>query len=88
VRSARKARAAVLSDGSNDPETIIMKLSRPALAALAAFVFGCSAFTTASSAVSPCQVCYDLYNRCMQLGQLDCDYQRDDCLRRRNCPLQ
>lgn len=65
-----------------------MPLSKPALAAFAAFVFGCAAFTTAYSAVNPCQICHDNFKRCTQQGQPDCEYKRDVCLRDRNCPLQ
>ncbi|MBX9403111.1 hypothetical protein K4L06_17520 [Lysobacter sp. BMK333-48F3] len=64
-----------------------MRVSMLSRAALAAFVFACSA-ATAFSAENPCQTCYATYDRCQRLGLENCEARLDLCLRRNNCPLQ
>ncbi|MGO1072819.1 hypothetical protein [Lysobacter sp. CA199] len=70
-----------------DQEMIMTKLSKRSFAALAAFVFGCALAGTASSAADACQTCWNTYNKCEQLGGLNCEIRLNDCLRRNNCPL-
>lgn len=63
-----------------------MTLSKASLAALAVFVFGCSAFMSASAQVDTCKRCQTRYLSCIQSGvsQGICEDRYVEC-RRANC---
>lgn len=61
-------------------------MKRRALAALAAFVFGCATAVTAVASSEPCQDCWMRYNRCQGSGVQNCEYQLDLCLSKYGCP--
>ncbi|MFQ6309984.1 hypothetical protein [Lysobacter capsici] len=69
-----------------------MKMQRRTTAALAAFVFGCSMFMSASAAINTCTRCWNTYDLCVAAGtSTQCETNLITCLKRgdgtRPCPL-
>ncbi len=62
------------------------RVRRLALAAMAAFAFGCAA-ATAAAAVDPCTQCELDRQRCVDNGGTDCESRAIACLKLARCPL-
>ena len=69
-----------------------MKLQRRSIAALAAFVLGCSMALSAGAASDACTRCWNTYDACVTAGtDPNCDAKLITCLKRGDgrqpCPL-